>query len=985
MAQRVTTHDLKGCFKVWFHVVKFSMLKRQHQRYAAKLRRRRFEETLQLASLAAGKHDTHKLFDIINRHAPKTPKRRMQLRSPQGALMTLDEERSMLISFVEKTWHGDPLTPMHPITPPGVPFTLPELTEALYRIPSVKAVAPPCAPGMIWTSHCATIAPILFDLLSKWWGTSEPWIPHMWRNGWLQLIPKPGRPPVRPENLRPLALQCPLGKAVFGLLIHHASLQTAPEFRTWPIWAFMPLRSTQDPLTKVALHCRATKSLVDSQKSTPHTRAALAPRLTCYGGLQVFIDLEKAFDSVNRAKLFSKLHILQIDDNIICLLRNWHVDTSYFLTHGGVSTEVKVTCGRRQGCKGAPFLWNCLVVLMLHTLQTKVTIQWIREHLSIYADDINVGGIFRNLQELLALLDAIGILIQTLHDFDLRTNPSKSTAIFTIHGHQGVKTRAKLTVKDLRGEHLKVPMPDGTEMLIPLQQKANYLGCILGYHNFEDVTTWHRMKLARIGFSRLKRWLCNKTHFGIKQRFQLWRTCILPIYTYGTFAVDVTPKGIQHMIVQTGMMLRSIARDHSHHTGHTNEQVFQFSSFPHPAELLTSAVETLQQSIAQRNLRIPADDIAWTLDWSHLPAIIAKISSAQATLALHRTETALSGEVLGTDHLYFCQLCNFSTNHIPAFRRHCTAAYGMHMFRSFPQSINNFTTDGLPTCRYCKTQFATWRSFQNHIERGCQALLLGPAPCTGVENKVAMATSLRQPRVDVSVRGTELLTEADLSQLRAMPWGPRVLALIADDNLSALERDQEACSYLSKHCFICGQHAHRIQDLHLHFRTAHAQYWTNVSQKALVLTNLHSSETPCPHCGSGFKTHQCPVWVQMAVLILHGGGLAAPPEDLQAVAGFRCDICLQPFTSAALLTQHLQTTHKLAGLRSMWQETAWIPSRHAPTVDLSTSQWRDCVGTYSKAGVTCSTRLHKQKRNRSQRPGLQCAFMVKCFHSCSHL
>lgn len=59
LAQRVTTHDLKGCFKVWFHVVKFSMLKRQHQRYAAKLRRRRFEETLQLASLAAGKHDTH--------------------------------------------------------------------------------------------------------------------------------------------------------------------------------------------------------------------------------------------------------------------------------------------------------------------------------------------------------------------------------------------------------------------------------------------------------------------------------------------------------------------------------------------------------------------------------------------------------------------------------------------------------------------------------------------------------------------------------------------------------------------------------------------------------------------------------------------------------------------------------------------------------------------------------------------------------------
>lgn len=175
----------------------------------------------------------------------------------------------------------------------------------------------------------------------------------------------------------------------------------------------------------------------------------------CFGGLQIFVDLEKA-DSVNRAKLFTKLSDLPIDDNIICLLHCWHVDTDYFVTHGGESVAVPVTRGLRQGCKGAPYLWNCLMVLMLRQLQTLVTYRWIRDHVTIYADDIHVGGTFRNVQEFEALIAGISALFMTLKDFDLRINPQKSTALLTMHGHQGRKLRARHVQKEGNAEILKI-------------------------------------------------------------------------------------------------------------------------------------------------------------------------------------------------------------------------------------------------------------------------------------------------------------------------------------------------------------------------------------------------------------------------------------------------------------------------------------------------------------------------------------------------
>ena len=859
----------------------------------------------------------HSLFKVINKNCPKNQHRKMQLRSDDGRLLTPIEEHAKLVSFVRETWAGTPLSLPHQDDPPGVPFDVHALTAALRLIPATKAVAPDCAPGMIWSGLAEDLAQPLYDLLHDWWNQSPPIIPSHWRTGWLVLIPKPAKPPCRPQNLRPLALQCPLGKAVIGLLTKLALQQAMPELTRWPVWAYVPFRSVQDSLNKVALHCRLVQQLCASQRSTPHNRANAAPRYIICGGFQIFLDIDRAFDSVDRCKLFTKLHELGIDVNIIQLLWGWHADTDYIVSHAGASTPVRVQKGLRQGCKAAPFLWNCLVTIFLRQLSSAVSTEWVHNCLSIYADDFHIGCIFRNLEELKFALHSIGHVLQMLNEFDLSVNPSKSVAIDSTTGTNWRKHRAKIVHQDHAGEKLQIPLPDGSNVFIPVQTQTKYLGCILGYGNFADATTHHRIALAKVGFARLRRWLCSKSshrQFQISRRFQLWQTCILPILTYGIFPIGITPLGAQKLLTVMQTMIRQLTGDHPSRTGHTHEFVHRQLFLPRPVELLLGALSNLSESVSQRRLHSSSHDFACTLTWDHLLPMREILIDAQAALDRRRAHSALSQEILATEQLFHCACCSFHTNDTAAFRRHCTVAHGLRMYRTLALNPADFAFQGLPTCKFCHRSFQTWHSFQIHVQRGCQAVLLGPQPCTRDSELTALAAAgVRPIMTDLATRGHTLLTASDLRLLLNEEWGDRVLAMIHNQTLHLLEHEQAACHFLSKRCALCGIHFSRTQEVHQHYQTMHPTVWPDVPHKAIMLTNVYSSDTPCAHCGSGFRTHRCPVWTQIAALVLAGAGLARPEVlDREAIT-LRCDICLEWFVDSATLAQHLQTVHKLAG------------------------------------------------------------------------
>jgi len=203
----LTKPTLRNVVQAWFHLVRFQRLKRAARTRAVQVRQLRFQEVIESAQAAAQKHDSHSLFQIINRYSPKQPRRRMQLRNIQGQIASPMEETAMLKQFIADTWHGPSHfpAPEEPLT--CMPFTLTELTRALQAIPATKAVARPCAPGIVWKSLATQIAPALYSTLCQWWEGNTPYLPRWFKDSWILLIPKPKKPPGHPRALRPLPLQ----------------------------------------------------------------------------------------------------------------------------------------------------------------------------------------------------------------------------------------------------------------------------------------------------------------------------------------------------------------------------------------------------------------------------------------------------------------------------------------------------------------------------------------------------------------------------------------------------------------------------------------------------------------------------------------------------------------------------------------------------------------------------------------------------------
>lgn len=95
-----------GVFRAWYHFARYSFLKRQQRRHAAQIRRLHFSDIVKTAQIAAQKHDMHKMFSLINRYAPKTARRRIQIRNASGAIATPPEELDLLKQFVQDIWGG---------------------------------------------------------------------------------------------------------------------------------------------------------------------------------------------------------------------------------------------------------------------------------------------------------------------------------------------------------------------------------------------------------------------------------------------------------------------------------------------------------------------------------------------------------------------------------------------------------------------------------------------------------------------------------------------------------------------------------------------------------------------------------------------------------------------------------------------------------------------------------------------------------------
>lgn len=904
---RPQTPPLQHFWQAWFHWSRSRILQRQQQRLARQAQARRFQDLCVAVQEAAHKHDAYTMFNIINKFTPKAPLSRVRLKTAEGKIADQYMAHALTVQYVTEAWQGPATIPVSG-DPPGIPFDIHTLERAILELHSNKSVAAPFLPAIVWQGAPRELAMLLMNHLSHWWATDPPTIPQSWKDAWLYFLPKPGKSCTHPNQLRPISLMEPLGKLILGIIAKQLRAQVNGRLSQSPHFGFLPRRSALDAVTRVAAHCKKVRKLVGTQRRSIFQQMDNIPKMIFCGGIQLYLDMTRAFDSVCRNTLFEHMTDLRLPPSLLSIITHWHQDTNYNLLFQGKTTSIPVGKGLRQGCMIAPTLWVLYMDKFIALLEQKIDPRWITQCLTIYADDLHAGCEFHTRAEFQQALINFGIILDTLEALQLQLSYSKSFIILAYggtHCRPGLKGHLE---RDTSGSCILIPRATGQKTSIPLRSKGKYLGTELSYTALEAHTWQHRKKAAWTAFRRLTGWFRSR-QLHARQRLHLWKTCVLTVLQYGLFSTSLTVKEIEDAQTTIYRMVRTVLHDHAFRTGLTHQQVFSNHGIPLPLEMLAANAMVFWTRLQRRAQQLDSHDFLHKVDWSHVPELIKLINCVHARhLEVPLTARCEPGV---TQARHACPHCSFVTHTVANLRRHMTIAHHDSQFRTCTISPLDMTYQGKPQCNNCFLAFTTWRRFFIHVERDCCRATQRPMATASDALTQSMSNPMPRPHTEPTDR-----PNVDNFVITQQSFWASLALLIKSQAWIRLLQLRDVGQFLAHKCLICGMWFSRCQELHSHFRTHHNEMMPGTLAKGAQLVKLLDLTSPCCLCGKTFRNgHSCPVMTQLAALSLHV--IDDRPLDL---ASRTCDICHTVHDAMNDLHRHLYDAHGL-------QVHDWCPSR----------------------------------------------------------
>ena len=893
---------LLNMYKAWYHYAKFRQLKKQHLNLAKDMKKQQKQDLLREVDQAAAIFDSFRVFQIINRYTPKQPTKKIRLRTEDGAPATSIDVRRLTQDFITTRWDGpnELFMTVEPLN--SLPFTVEDLAAEIARTPAVKSVASHCLPGVILKNLSTTVAALLHAKLTTWWTQGTIFVPEQWRHAWIAFLPKPNKVPSKLEHLRAIALMEPLGKMVLGLITKQFKDAIHPIVTAWPQFAYISYRSAGDAIRRVAHHCNLTRTLLRNQLRTVHQRAANSVKYPICGGIQMFIDISRAFDEIPRQPLFNHLRTLNIRQDLVTLLGKWHSDTAYITTHDGDFVHSPTKCGIRQGCRAAPVLWTGFTNLIFEELSKEIDPHWIRQAVTIYADDIHSGDTFYSAEALHHILKKFGILLDVLEKHGLTISIAKSVLIISFGGTNYRRLQQHLVQRGEQGFYVCIPRAGGRHSKLPVQKMTTYLGVQMSYTSFEAQTLTHRMTAAKTTFCRLRRWLRSRQLMQ-KTKLHLWHSCIYTTLIYGLFATNLTFTGFYKLNTFIMHNLHQVLGDHSFQSGLTHAQFLIQYQLQHPFAMLMHSIAQLRRLHCRRLIHLTPQDILHTVDWTNLESLEAILQTAWDAQDQHMNQLLPMHEEVPIQY-FACQWCQLRFDSLPNLRRHLTQIHGHTQLRTHQITIASYSLHGLPQCTNCHKMFSTWRSFSIHLERNC---------CQAMPR----ATSSTVPGSQQDTTH-QWLTSADLSLLLSKPYGSALLQAVRDGQWAPLRAMTQAHRDLQNYCILCGVYHGRPQELNMHIRTQHRQYVANIFAKAAQFGRAQASISPCFFCEKTFvRQHQCVFWTQIALLVVN---LPPAGDSDDSTRLLRCEICRCQYETLQALHSHLFSEHKV-------EIQDWLPTR----------------------------------------------------------
>ena len=316
---------------------------------------------------------------------------------------------------------------------------------------------------------------------------------------------------------------------------------------------FQPNRSTID-------HIFTLKMLLEN------TRDYNKPLFLC------FIDIQKAYDSVNRALLWTICKHYGITDKIVRLLELLYKDSKACVRiNGELSDTFDIQTGVQQGGIPSPILFNIFFDFIIRRVRERLVF------LKVTGVDLSYGKDFLHSQndddnelQLLTLMYADDVVVTTDNATDLQLVIHVFEEVSQEFGiTMSIKKTCTMPVKQME-EDTSRRMIKGKEVLLPpidirirgedIQTVDEF--CYLGYHFTRDFSPGKeievRLAKASTAFNMLRHVVWYRKTVSTMARLRIFRACVIPVLLYGSEVWTLTNSLEQRLCTFYHRCLRTI-------------------------------------------------------------------------------------------------------------------------------------------------------------------------------------------------------------------------------------------------------------------------------------------------------------------------------------------------------------------------------------------------------------------------------------------
>ena len=385
--------------------------------------------------------------------------------------------------------------------PSGIQTTLQEITEVVQRMKRNSASGLDNMSLQIMKSlgkHYWSFLVRIFNSVFN----GDP-VPESWRISKVTLIPKPEVDNDNLANRRPLTISTISYRIFMSIFKDRLAdhMQTSRCIGSWQCGFRQDYRIDD--------HIFVMTQIIEISRKL---------NIGCYAA---FLDIKKAYDSVDRDLLYRLLLEDGVDSGWVDLLKEIYSDCRIRIRVGKAeSLTYQVVKGLRQGCPASPILFLYYIERVARCVFSS-GLGWrfgegeqsLRIPILMFADDIVLLATTQ--WELRDLLDIAG---QATSALKLSFNPRKS-AVLIFHG-AAIETDVLI-----QGQ------------LLPIAKEYKYLGiCLNTGENYVKTDNCYRIQLAERGNAVVKmRSLWTFNRYIVTRN--LWKTVIVPGITYGNAVI----------------------------------------------------------------------------------------------------------------------------------------------------------------------------------------------------------------------------------------------------------------------------------------------------------------------------------------------------------------------------------------------------------------------------------------------------------------